>query len=184
MSAVMKPAEYRELLLGSGNHHEKKLKIDGMQDWQSLTTLDIDPSCKPDVVHDLRVLPLPFGDDTFDEIHAYEVLEHTGNQGDSQFFFAQFSELWRILKPSGRLCVTVPAWDSVWAWGDPGHTRVITHGSLIFLCQSEYTAQVGKTAMTDYRSHYKADFDVLASKYEGDTFGFVLEAVKPSRCTV
>ena len=57
----------------------------------------------------MNKLPLPFDNDTFDEIHAYEVLEHVGKQGDYIFFFAQFSDLYRILKPNGLLVAMSPS---------------------------------------------------------------------------
>lgn len=130
------------------------------------------------MVHDLEVLPLPFADNEFSEIHAYDVLEHTGRQGDWRFFFDQFHEFWRILEPGGILCARVPSWDSVWAWGDPGHTRVITEGSLVFLNQQEYELQVGLGAMTDYRHYWKGNFELLSYLYEGHCLGFVIKAVK------
>jgi hypothetical protein len=48
----------------------------------------------------------------------------------------------------------------------------------VFLSQAEYLEQVGKTAMTDYRPWYAADLQTVAVKEEGDTLGFVLQAVK------
>lgn len=167
-----------ELLIGCGNSRKKKLTFPGISDeFSDLTTLDIDPSTNPDVVHDLNVLPLPFADNSFDEVHAYEVLEHTGRQGDWKFFLDQFGELYRILKPGGYLCASVPMWDSPWAWGDPGHTRVITKGSLVFLNREEYQ-QLGDTAMTDYRPWLTCDFVTIAVSEQNETMGFVLQARK------
>lgn len=165
-----------ELLIGAGNNRDKKITFkDIPSEWSGeLVTLDIDPECNPDIIHDLNDLPLPFDDDMFDEIHAYEVLEHTGRQGDWLFFFNQFSEFWRILKPGGYFIGTCPMWDSPWAWGDPGHTRIISPESLIFLSQEEYK-QIGKTAMTDYRCVYKANFIPIAKQESDHTFGFVLQ---------
>lgn len=100
--------------------------------------LDIDPDCGADVVHDLNVLPYPFEDGEFDEIHAYNILEHCGSQGDVEFFFAQFNELGRILRPGGMLAGVVPGLESPWLWGDPGHTRAITLDMLQFLDRSFY----------------------------------------------
>lgn len=147
------------------------------ENWRQLTTLDVDPGCKPDVVHDLNVLPYPFADDTFEEIHAYEVLEHCGRQGDVEFFFGQFHEFWRILRPGGFLVGTVPLWESPWAWGDPGHTRVIPRQALIYLDRREY-GQIGKTSMSDYRRYWKGNFEGFAYTEKGDTLGFILRAVK------
>lgn len=172
-----------ELLLGCGSSRVKKLVYGGRAEWSSLVTLDHNPDHKPDVVHDMGVIPLPFGDDTFDEVHAYECLEHVGSQGDFRFFFGQFSDLWRILKDGGVLLATVPAPDSPWAWGDPSHTRVIHPVSLTFLSQPNY-AQVGKTAMSDFRFIYRADFDLFHSQITGDCFSFGLRAVKPSRVSL
>ena len=172
---------YNELMIGAGSSRVKKLAINNRRDWHNLTTLDINPDHRPDVVWDLTQLPLPFADNQFDEIHAYEVLEHTGQQGDYKFFFAQFSELWRILKPGGLLIATCPSRHSPWAWGDPSHTRVIQPENFIFLDQAQYVAQVGKTAMSDFRYIYKADFSVAYSNDDNSTFAFALKAIKPSR---
>lgn len=118
-------------------------------------------------------------DDFYDEIHAYEVLEHCGDQGDYRMFFAQFSEFWRVLKPGGFFFGTCPSWSSPWAWGDPSHSRVLTSGTLAFLSQAEYKKQVGVTPMSDFRSCYKADFLPIVADDSDDTLLFVLQAVKP-----
>jgi SAM-dependent methyltransferase len=106
------------------------------------------------------------------------VLEHIGTQGDWRRFLEEFEEYWRILKPGGLLFATVPRWDTLWAWGDPGHTRVINEGTLIFLSQQAYRDQVGKTPMTDYRAWYKGNFHCVHQKNTESGFEFVLEAVK------
>lgn len=183
MIAQIAPAdEFRELLIGAGESRIKYLSRRGQPStFKNVTTLDIDPSHKPDVVHDLNVLPWPFPDNSFDEVHAYQVLEHIGIQGDYRAFFAHFAEIYRILKPNGILMAAVPSLTSEWAWGDPGHTRVVTPHSLVFLDQMQYIAQVGVTAMSDYRFCYAADLTPILSRDDGQTFNFGLQAIKPSR---
>ncbi len=179
-----------ELLIGCGNGREKHVRWrEGgdypaplLKEWVSLTTLDIDPNCGADIEHDLNRLPLPFkGEDIFDEIHAYSVLEHVGQQGDWRFFFAQFSEFWRILKPNGLLCGCVPNIASPWLWGDPGHTRALPPQAFTYLNQPSYTRQIGVTFLCDYRHVYEADFDQWEPAFTDHEHWFVLQAIKPSR---
>lgn len=169
-----------ELLIGCGNSRIKQFGLPGDPKGFSdlLVTLDVSPKCEPQIIWDLRDLPLPFPDNAFTELHAYEVLEHIGRQGDHVLFFEQFTEFWRILRPGGKLYATVPDYRSVWAWGDPQHSRIINHGSLVFLDQQEYLKQVGKTNMSDYRDGYHGDFRPLLTQYRDDKFYFVIEARK------
>lgn len=174
-----------ELLVGCGSNKSRKLAINGKEGWTELYTLDMNADHKPDFVHDLTKRPLPFVDDTFDEIHAYDVLEHLGQQGDWRTFFEEWNEWYRILKPGGVICGISPKWDCIWAWGDPGHTRVLSAASFVYLQQPEYTKQVGTTAMTDYRFVYKGDFDgEFLEDVNEQQFAFALRAVKPSRISI
>jgi SAM-dependent methyltransferase len=173
--------ERRELLLGCGSNSEKKLMHPDHREWSGLVRLDINPDHAPGVIHDMAKLPLPFPDDTFDEVHCYDTMEHVGAQGDWRFFFAQWQDLWRILKDGGRFFGISPHWSSPWAWMDPGHTRAMGPEMLTFLCQPQY-AQVGHTPMTDYRFCYRGDFDVEHATVDANKqFRWVLRAVKPAR---
>ncbi|REE98869.1 methyltransferase family protein [Thermomonospora umbrina] len=76
---------------------------------------------------------LPFPDDSFDKIIASEVLEHIGDD------LAAMAELKRVLKPGGRLAVTVPSWlpeRVCWALSEDyhtapgGHIRIYTRAEL------------------------------------------------------
>ncbi len=109
--------------------------------------------------------------------------------GDFRFFFAQFEDFWRVLKPGGLLCGVVPAVSSAWLFADPGHTRIIVPETFTFLGQTDYTRQVGTTALADYRRLYRADFmPVFKDERVGEDgdhqFYFILQAMKPSRISV
>ncbi len=168
----------RELLIGCGNSRARKL---GDGDWDELVTIDHDPDCGADIVHNLEQTPWPVEDDAFDAVHAYCVLEHIGKQGDYKSFFAHFTEIWRTLKDGGLLLGFCPSYKSQWAWGDPSHTRVITPGSLVFLNREQYAKQVGKTAMTDFRRVWHGDFSPVHIDDDGERFTFALRAHKPVR---
>jgi SAM-dependent methyltransferase len=198
----------RQLLLGCGhrlkgragtNMYQKRMRVHGTDDqWDELTTLDLNPDVDPDLLCDLNSTPwlarprngehrgelCEMESDYWDEIHAYEVLEHLGALGDAFSFCAHFSEIWRLLKPGGHLLASVPSKRSGFFWGDPSHRRAILPESLTFLDQGEYVKQCDgpvPTPMSDFRGFYKADFKQIEAADSGTHFLFILKAVKPSR---
>lgn len=201
---------YRELLLGCGHARDKRIRCPSnmTESWRGLVTLDSNRAVEPDILADLNHDPwsiesavsdlimgkvvdvvdvLPGGDDMeirencFDEVHAYEVIEHLGRQGDYRAFFAFFTEVWRVLKPGGYLAGTCPSRYSSWLWGDPGHTRAILPETLLFLSQPAYSQCDDKGPMSDYRGVYAADFDRIRSEDDRTLHRFLLQAVKPAR---
>lgn len=167
----------RELLIGCGSKWDKRLTADGTDQFENLTTLDHNADHAPDVVWDLNKLPLPFDTESFDEIHAYEVLEHLGQQGDYKTFFAQFTEFYRLLKMGGYFMATCPSRHSAWAWGDPSHTRILQKEQLVFLHQQNYVEQVGNTAMSDFRFIYSANFKTHWMDENQEQFKFILQKI-------
>jgi len=171
-----------ELLIGCGSSREKRMGFAATREedpgFLDLTTCDFVPTHNPDVVWDLNETPWPWDDDQFDEIHAYEILEHLGKQGDAISFFGTFTEIWRILKPEGILFGTVPAPTSPWVWADPSHTRTILPETFIFLSQQQYEEQIGITSMSDFRHIWHGDFEPVMLEVKDGVFSFALKALK------
>ena len=191
---------YKVLLLGCGHKSALMFRPPIVTDEPEIGRLDVNEACQPDLLCDLdspnwhaRSLTeagrnslnhLFYGQikkGYFHEVHAYEVLEHLGSQGDFYSFFDTFRNIYDLLVPGGYLCATVPSRYSAWLWGDPGHRRAVLPESLVFLDQEQYTKQCGITPMSDYRFCYKGDFKAISGKDDKSTFSFILKAIKPSR---
>lgn len=113
----------------------------------------------------------------YNEIHAYEVLEHFGEQGNVSHFFNTFNNLWDVLVPEGLLIGSSPGGFGKWVWGDPGHTRMISHEQLGFLTKEHYK-QLGKTTSSDYRDLLDGHWwEILHSDSEPNKFEFALKKV-------
>lgn len=165
----------KALLLGAGNSRQKQIvhNLTPLKEFDELVTLDIDPDCGADIEWDLDYFPYPIEDDDFDEIHAYEILEHCGFQGDERYFFRQFNEFHRILRDGGLFCGSVPHYQSIWAFGDPGHTRVLPPCVFNFL-QKSYYDEVGKTPLADYRHLIKGYWEGIGIEEKNDRVFFLL----------
>lgn len=72
-------------------------------------------------------LAMPFGDQSFDVVAAFDVLEHCEPESQA------LEEIARVLRPGGRLLIAVPAYQ--WAWTsfdrDIGHHRRYTRKRLV-----------------------------------------------------
>lgn len=192
-----------ELLLGCGFARQKLLGAPGTDlQWKDLYTLDINNKCKPDLLCDMNNferwymrdftghgvscidtdpdLDAPhIMDSFFQEVHAYEVLEHLGQQGDAESFFATFRNIHRVLVPGGFLFGTCPSRYSAWAWGDPSHRRIISQESLVFLSQDIIASnRKANTAMSDFSDIWDLDFKIIASSDNHQTHTFCLQAIK------
>lgn len=77
--------------------------------------VDLTKDTNPDVVHDLNIRPWPFDASSFDEVHAYDVIEHLDD------VLKTIEEMHRVCRPGGRVVVVVPHFSSDGAFTDPTH---------------------------------------------------------------
>lgn len=67
--------------------------------------------------------PLPFLDDSIDEVRAHHVLEHIIN------LIPLMNECRRVLKPGGLMEIEVPKFPSFTCFVDPTHVRAFADGT-------------------------------------------------------
>ncbi len=81
----------------------------------------------------LAIEPIPFPDNHFDSVSAYDFFEHVPRVAldfsakTSSFPFIQLmNEIWRVLKPDGLMYAVTPAFPNEKALRDPTHVNIIT----------------------------------------------------------
>ena len=89
----------------------------------------------------LTLEAIPYPDDSFGSVSAYDFLEHVPrifpsvDGRDTIFPFVRLmQDIWRVLAPGGRLYALTPAWPHSEAFVDPTHVNFITAESHIYFC--------------------------------------------------
>jgi len=109
---------------------EKKLNLGaGWRPLKGYVNLDIFAQPGIDVVHDLGKVPYPFPNNSFDEICAFDVLEHLDD------YCAALREIHRILKPGGKVRIIVPHWNSNGVYFDPTHKHGFGYTTFEYFCR-------------------------------------------------
>ena len=91
---------------------------------------------------DLFRQPIPFDDDAFDSVSAYDFLEHvprTAITADAtRFPFIELmNEVWRVLKHDGRFYASTPAYPHAAAFQDPTHVNILTRQTHIYFTRPQ-----------------------------------------------
>jgi predicted SAM-dependent methyltransferase len=132
---VMTTSKDARLNIGCGTKH-----IPGA------VNLDVSQRVGADVVHDLNRLPWPFIDDAFDEVFAYDVIEHL------ESVVAALSEISRVSRRGATLHLTVPHFSSANAFTDVTHRHWFGWRSLDpFLASQETSHSLGHYSRTKFR---------------------------------
>jgi SAM-dependent methyltransferase len=94
------------------------------------------PGVQAIVAANLAVQPIPFPDNHFDSLSAYDFLEHiprvTVDHSSKLTFFPfvnLMNEVWRVLKPDGKFYAVFPAFPHGLAFSDPTHVNIMTSKS-------------------------------------------------------
>lgn len=113
----------------------------------TLFGIDVHPglSEKSDITYhqvNLIVQPIPFSDDFFDSVSAFDFIEHIPRQmvidGVVALpFIALMNEVWRVLKPGGFFYAVTPAFPAAEAFQDPTHVNIITKKTHEYFCGKE-----------------------------------------------
>ncbi len=87
---------------------------------------------------------LPYPDDFFDSVSAFDFFEHvprllpTPDGSATRFPFVELmNECWRVLAPGGLLWAVTPCYPSPIAFQDPTHVNIITEHTHEYFCGAE-----------------------------------------------
>lgn len=109
---------------------------------------------------------LPFEEEYFDSISAFDFLEHVPRlsgsivSGEIELpFIGLMNEIWRVLKPEGTFIASTPAYPHKKAFQDPTHVNIITAETHTYF-----------TGVDPYARRYgfSGHFEVLSAKWDAE----------------
>jgi SAM-dependent methyltransferase len=127
---------------------QKTIKLNigsGYTKKEDFINIDIVQTGVTDVVMDIEKEILPYEDNSVNEIHCFETLEHLED------IIFPMNEMWRVLKPDGVLRGKVPGtWSG--AIADPTHKRIFVPESFDYFTgiNSKYPNQPKRPSNANY----------------------------------
>lgn len=175
----------KALMLGAGRARKRTnqgilIRVKYADPITEIVTVDANSDTNPDIRWNLNVKPWPFEDNSFDEIHAYNIMEHLGHQGDAKAFFDEMYEIWRVLKPLGHFYGCCPKMSNPWVLAEPSHTRVLLPHSFNFLNRDFFKEDDIDNSTSDFRHLWRGDlrYEHVLHDYTDIDWGWVMVAVK------
>ncbi len=89
---------------------QKLLKLNlgcGSNKLKGFVNIDIEPTVKPDLIHDFVAERLPFPNNSVSDIVMFHTIEHIRKM----FHQPIVMDLWRVLKPQGELVISYPEFE-------------------------------------------------------------------------
>lgn len=103
--------------------------------------LDIAKLPGVDVVFNIESGPLPFGEETFDEILCLDILEHLD-------YIPILKEMHRVLKKGGKVTIRVPHFTSNNNYIDPTHKKMFSIKTFEFFTKNSF---LGRSYYFDFK---------------------------------
>ena len=100
-------------------------------------------------VVNVALASIPYPDDHFDSVSAYDFLEHVPrvlpapDGRSTRFPFVELmNEVWRVLRPNGLLYAYTPAYPHSMAFRDPTHVNILTDDSQYYFTRPHLLARM------------------------------------------
>lgn len=107
----------------------------------------------------LALEPIPYPDDHFDSVSAYDFLEHvprvlpTADGRGTRFPFIELmNEVWRVLRDGGLFYGYTPAYPHPAVFQDPTHVNILTRESHLYFTRPEFMGRM---------YGFRGDFEVV-----------------------
>ncbi len=117
--------------------------------------VDSNPLVHPDLVFKLGTERFPWEDDSVEQLAASHILEHLSGE---EFIFVM-KEIYRVLKPGGSFCFSIPHPRHDVFLNDPTHKLPVTP-TMLSLFSMEFL-RLHNFAHTPFAKYHEVDFTLL-----------------------
>lgn len=125
--------------------------------YEGFVNVDYDALTKPDYVVNLEKDPLPFEDNTVEQVIAHHILEHLG-----EGYFHLMKEIYRVCKHGAMIHIRVPHHRHETFLDDPTHRRPITvAGMHLFSKKHNDECRRKNYASSRLGYYFDVDFEVV-----------------------